>query len=142
MTPEEVNAVPHEMYYFGCWWRSGHFLRDKRGQWVPYEALPTEFQGGKLDGKAFEATPQDPRAYSSPQPLGVVRLQHITPAQGGPAWSVLSMWDRSVDSRGNANASFIIPGIYTTEEMWQIAERDFSFVVRRIRRHRDPADPL
>lgn len=141
MTPDEVNAVPHEMFYFGCWWSAGHFLRDKRGAHVPSEAVPAEFQRGKLDGHAFNATPQALH-HNLPQPLGVVRLQHITPAQGGPAWTVLSMWDRSVDSRGGSNASFLISGTYTIDEMWQIAERDFSFVVRRIRRHRDPADPL
>lgn len=96
------------------------------------QQIPEDFAMGRLDGGRFEATPQTPPRYAA-QPLGVVRLQHITPAQGGPAWTVLSMWDRSGDSRGNSNASFLTVGVFTAEEMWSLAERDFPQLVKRIK---------
>lgn len=100
------------------------------------QAVPDEFAMGALDSSRFEATPQEPRKYAT-QPLGIVRLQQITPAKGGPAWTVLSMWDRSGDSRGNSNSSFLTVGVFTAEEMWALAERDFPTIVKRIREFKE-----
>lgn len=129
----KLEGVP--VYFFGCWARAGHYLWDKEARHVRDLQVPEEFWSGKLDGGAFAATPQ--KDYRSPQPLGVVRLQLIIPAKGGPAWSVISMWDRSLDNRGNCNASFLAPGVFTTEEMWALAERDYPAIVKRIRNYKE-----
>lgn len=126
-----------DVYFFGCWRESGHFLYSKGGRMANDREVPDEFQMGKLDGASFNATPQTPYRYPPHQPLGVVRLQHIAPAEGGPVWTVLSMWDRSGDSRYNSNASFLTVGVFTVEEMWSLAEKEFPALVERIRAHRD-----
>lgn len=122
-----------DVYFFGCWNRPGHFLYDVSGRMVHSQRLPAELQMGKLDSPAFEATP------TPHQPLGVTRLQHITPREGAPAvWTALSMWDRSGDTRPGSHSIFLALGVFTEDEMWAIAARDFPEVVKRIKSQKGP----
>lgn len=128
---EKPNLLEHKhpVYFFGVWSEAqkGHFLYEKGGFSISEEKLPPDVRG-KLDcGERFMPTPFDSRRpyQNTPQTLGIVKTQNIPGHQGGWEWTVMSMWDRSADHRGNCNASFLTCGVFTTEEMWRLAERDF-----------------
>lgn len=138
VTPNLLDH-PYEVLYFGAWSETqrGHSMWDKRGRSVRYDAIPQELAGGNLDcGDGFTPTRYE-RYKDHPQPLGVVKTQQVIPAAGGLAWTVMSMWDRSADPRGNCNAHFLVVGIFSTDEMWQLAARDFPHQVKRIREYKE-----
>lgn len=48
-------------------------------------------------------------------------------------WSVMAMWDRSMDTRPNSNAAFVAEGLLTHAEMWAAARQHFPQVVARLK---------
>ena len=47
-------------------------------------------------------------------------------------WTVLAMWDRSIDTRAACNAAFIAEGEYTHAEMWALARQHYPKIVARL----------
>jgi hypothetical protein len=48
-------------------------------------------------------------------------------------WSVLAMWDRSIDTRGACNAAFIAEGELTHAELWVLAKQHYPKIVARLK---------
>lgn len=108
------------IYFFGCIREAGHYLWSKgcsRSIWDPPPDWPWN-STGVLDGKY---PPQDKK-----QPLGAATLTHHN------GWTVLAMWDRSVDPRFNSNAAFIARGAHDFAEMLELAREHFPSVLARI----------
>ncbi len=89
-------------YFFGCLRETGHNL------------YPPEKYGGAPDKGQ---TPWGNEMDSGLAPhVGVQR-------QGGMAihhksgWTLISWWDRTVDTRGNSNSAFMAEGNYRFDEM-------------------------
>ena len=116
------------VYYFGCWDQPGHYLHEPGGRVVYPEAVGP-FVGGGAYGSHL---PLDGTFTPGPYSLHIeddtaVALTHIR------GWTVLAMWDRSVDTRGGCNAAFIAEGSLTGAEMWALARQHFPQIVARLK---------
>ena len=86
-------------FYFGCYERPGHFL------FVP--GMRTEYthrlSRGGLDG-----------LFCPPEKVGlyIAALSRL----GGHGYSVLSFWDRTVDTRPGSNSNFLAPSLTCSPE--------------------------
>lgn len=106
-------------YYFGCIGRPGHYLFASPCHMVRME--PTEWpfgaDGWMLDGK-----------YPPPgrEEQSVALVVHVD------GWTVMAMWDRSVDRRGKCNSNFVAHGEHTFDEMVALAAEHFPTVWKRI----------
>lgn len=107
------------MYYFGCVGDAGHFLWDHLGNRLSHSAADRLL--------SFKFTILDACLLSpnAPQTEGLAAVAHI----GG--WSILSFWDRSVDSRPGSNSSFLMPGTWDYETMSAEAKRRFPDIWNR-----------
>jgi hypothetical protein len=47
-------------------------------------------------------------------------------------WTLLAMWDRSMDTRPGSNAVFLMPGTWTEAQMWDEARRQYPHIVKRL----------
>jgi len=107
------------IYYFGKLKEPGHYLYAPGGRTVSHSFavanLPLRYE--VLDGGLL------------PQCDEVQGKQHLSIVNG---WTIVSMWDRSGDSRGRSNSSFLAEGVMTREELMQIARHAFPDVVARI----------
>lgn len=111
-----------ECYYFGCWSkdRRGHFLYNRTGATVRDSAIP--FSINILDAGLL------PDRFEQKE-----GINHLSVING---WTVVSMWDRSADSRPSSNSSFIVPNAtLSTNEVLAIAAEVFPQIVERIRNH-------
>lgn len=61
-----------------------------------------------------------------PQEQGKLHLAHIN------GWTVVSMWDRTGDTRGGSCASWLIEGVHTLAEAVPIMRESFPDLWRRI----------
>ncbi len=109
-------SITPPIYYMGCWNEPGHYLHRPDGTIV---AVAGPFTCIDLDGGPYMPPPPD--AESTP-PL----LTHDC------GWTVLSMWDRTVDTRPGSHATFLAPGTLAKPEMWRLARRHFQRVVERL----------
>jgi hypothetical protein len=105
------------MYYFGCWDRVGHYLHKPQGISVQNAGPFTSHIDGKYPPKTKDIRENE-------------KESSITHEQG---WTILAMWDRSVDERYGSNAAFLIEGTYTKEQMWQIAKIYYKQIVNRLK---------
>jgi hypothetical protein len=112
-----------EVYYFGCWDSSGHFLVDRDGHSV-LTAGPFDIYN--LDG-TFPNHVVSRHSGRRAEDETIASLAHW---QG---WTVLAMWDRSVDSRPGSNAAFVAPGELTHAQMWALAWEHFPQIVARLK---------
>ena len=110
------------MFYFGPWDRAGHFWHVEDGRSVLYaerEKLPW---GDNADGGLQPHREGCRRSYcpcgSGPQ--GVALIHHKD------GWTALSFWDRSVDTRGACNSTYIAEGDFTFEQMVAMAKERFA----------------
>jgi hypothetical protein len=83
--------------YAGCIQRSGHYLWTAYGEradhhYGPEAPIPWESWDGPL---------QPTRTQK--EGLAVI---HYKREEGGPIWTAISFWDRTVDSRGNSSSNF------------------------------------
>ena len=121
-------------FYFGCWNQPGHYLHDKTGcnlrgvgpfrdMFDPATTLDTRYAPGvsalRAAGRRFD--------------IPANQDEHETARYDVDGWTVLAMWDRSVDTRGGCNAAFIAEGPHTDAEMWMLARRDFPRIVARLK---------
>ena len=107
------------VWFFGCWApkQLGHFLFESSGRTVYGDGCP--LRAADLDARFAPKTEdwEDQR---------VTALHHVN------GCTVLAMWDRTVDTRGQCNAAFIATGDFTEAEMWVIAEGKFQDQARRM----------
>lgn len=104
-----------DVYFFGCWGSVGHSLYARTGRSIE-EAGP--FSLNNIDGKyAPQINPQD---------------ESISSLVWVDGWTIMGMWDRSVDKRGNSNAAFIAKGKLTQAEMWELANKHFPSITKRL----------
>lgn len=80
-------------YYGGCIGQAGHCIFDIHGQ-AHYRNLPIPWES--WDGPL------------QPKHTGIEgqALIHYKREEGGPIWTCLSFWDRTVDKRGNSSSNF------------------------------------
>ncbi len=101
------------LYYFGCWNQAGHYLHAPGGEWVD-KAGPFDYH---IDG-CFPPKRED---------VTIAALIHTK------GWTILAMWDRSVDSRPGSNANFLMEGTHDTAAMWALARQHYPQIVARLK---------
>ena len=107
------------IFYFGCWNTPGHFLVKPGGTHV-HKAGP--FDAGRIDGFFTPASEADLTAT-------------ITHVKG---WTIMAMWDRSVDKRSGSNCAFVMEGIHGASAMWIAAQENFPNITARLTLNREP----
>ncbi len=108
-------------YYYGCVGDIGHYL------WGPGYSKPcgpSDWPFGTL-GQPLDGEPNF-APLDKTQPTGPMRLTHIE------GWTVLGMWDRSVDKRMGSHSTFTAKGDYDREQMIALAAEHFPRVWARI----------
>lgn len=108
-----------EMYYFGCWKEVGHYLHTVTGSRRGMYAVPQDFPC------AFAVLDCGVLPPCVPQVEGRATLVHLN------GWTLLSFWDRSVDTRPNSCSTFVVRGQYTFAEACALAEQGFPRVWAR-----------
>lgn len=108
------------VFYFGVWSPNqlGHYLYEPSGRMAGREAeraLP--FKMHILDTGLLPDI--------GPCTEGFIHRSVIN------GWTVLTFWDRSGDSRGNSNSSFIIEGDHQAEAALAIAKAAFPSIFSR-----------
>ena len=126
MTSEATSKPP--VYFFGCWDRAGHFLHEPGGRAPHRPNLGPLGNGDVLDG-GFTPGPHRP-SYSEKRNPEDETAVSLTQFQG---WTILSMWDRTVDKRGACNAEFVAEGLHDLAEMWALAREHFPQIVARLK---------
>lgn len=118
-------------YYFGCNRESGHYFygpgMESMGARAPEVLLP--FRWAILDG-GLQSQRRGEQHNEYAPPL----LSHI----GG--WTVLAMWDNSVDRRPASCAAFVMEGTHTQAEVVDQARLDFPDIVKRLKALASPGD--
>lgn len=118
------------IYYYGCWNRPGHYLHDPSGRALSREVVgPFDVYGKAglpIDGK-FTPGPHPQYGTGGLQDESFVALTYVR------GWTVMAMWDRSVDDRGGCNAAFLTEGSKTATEMWELARASFPTIVARLK---------
>lgn len=116
---ELVHHRPRLLFYFGCENSSvGHFLWSQ--EWRP--GLRGTFNPGAL----FSALDG---AFCPPDqiPEGIFKKSVVQP------WTIVSWWDRSVDSRPGSHSTFILEGQFDAIEVLRRARIKFPSVFARQR---------
>lgn len=127
------DATPFQegdMFFFGCGREVGHYLFDRHMRHI-YQVGP--WRGENLDGV------YTPGRLESREDETAVRLTQVD------GWTLIGMWDRSVDRRPNSNATFLAPGLLAASSMWDIAKVAFPSIVARLKAAPttiDEADPV
>lgn len=112
--------MSRSMLFFGCWERPGHELRDQYGTIISgYDRGRSPFRPGQLDDTFA--------------PRGVDQREDVTNVVHVHGWTVLAMWDRSVDTRGGCNAAFLDVGHHDEAEMWRRAHAAFPRIAARLK---------
>ena len=118
------------MIYFGCWREYGHYLfgenlrsidREQRYELSLAKIFP-KCDGGFCPGMVGEGANQ---IYKVKQVEGEAALTHVA------GWTVLAFWDRSQDTRGNSNSSFILKGTHDFDHMVKVAKEIFPALWKR-----------
>lgn len=112
-----------KVYFFGVISpnKLGHFIYPADGHYIsPQERRSLPFSEGILDAGLL------PR--NVPERQGDLYLSVIN------GWTILGMWDRTGDKRGQSNASFLAEGVHTIEEMKEIAAKEFPEIWDRIQK--------
>lgn len=108
------------IFYFGCLDDIGHDLKayplGTRPDQTPWRNVTP--WGAEMDG-----TFAPPGEHKDKQ--GAAALIHKD------GWSMLSWWDRTVDSRRASNSAIIAKGAHTFEEMLELLRRSFPSVSHR-----------
>ena len=115
-------------FYFGCWVTLGHYLYDKRGDYVCGDDVG--FPESSLDCKLAPETTSE---------QGVAKHYNLA------GYTLLAFWDRSVDRRPGGNSVFILPGCLGFDESIAAATQAFpkvwarfTFPIKAYRRPRLP----
>ncbi len=104
------------LYYFGCADQPGHHLYDQHGRMLRVAGPFTPFN---IDGIFPHRMPG--------QDESIVSLVYW---QG---WTVLAMWDRSIDTRQGSNVAFIADTPLSLADMWSLARATYPKIVARLK---------
>ena len=100
------------MLYFGPWAEAGHFMLKEDGAWA------TKEQVARLPWGQYE--PDGSLQPEGQQNEGEALLHHKD------GWTALAFWDRTVDTRGNSSSTYIAEGVFTFEQMVEMAKTRFA----------------
>lgn len=130
------------MFYFGPWDRAGHYMFTEGGRKIwgdERDAAGFPWRGGSgIDGCLQPGCRKDRDGrwiHRGPQVEGESLLHHKD------GWTALSFWDRSVDQRGGCNSTYFAEGIWTFEQMVEMARTRFADRWNRMRFEVRPFDP-
>jgi len=111
------------MYYFGPWDQPGHYLHDESGRvlWRE-EEIGLPWTGGQIDGRLQPGCVPGGSSYArrGPEVEGDALLHRKA------GWTAISFWDRSVDTRGACNSTYMAEGEFTFEQMVEMAKARFA----------------
>lgn len=114
-----ANANPF-MLYFGPWDRAGHFFFTEEGRCAWEDERVSPWTAGDIDGGLQPGCVKgDPYRHRT-EVEGEALLHHKD------GWTAISFWDRSVDTRGACNSTFIAKGVFTFDEMVSLAKARFA----------------
>ena len=106
-------------FYFGCWGHNtGHTLRDADGSVHRDIVLPQALRFTRLDAGYCDPT--------CSQAQGRALLHHVA------GWTVLALWDRTVDTRFGSNSAFLVEGTHGFAEVCDQARAAFPLVWQRL----------
>lgn len=117
------------MFYFGPWSEAGHYFFDESGRSIQEEKIPGfpfGHDGARIpvDGCLQPGCQKDRYGRwnhrDTPEVEGEALLHHIS------SWTVLSFWDRSVDTRGACNSNYFAEGGFTFDQMVEMAKARFA----------------
>jgi len=112
-----------EIYYFGCWnCQLGHYLSAPGGHRPPYE---WRLKWNCLDGGIFLPSTQSVQ--------GLYRLSRVSHVTSAESWTIISWWDRSIDSRPNSCSAFLARGELTADQILALARETFPHVFARMK---------
>ena len=136
----KMNA---KMLFFGCANDDiGHYLftvidgrlhdigASRRETWdlpFPYEKLDGRFQPSA--GDPF-VEPHPNRWGARDETLGVARLHHVI-GMSGVTWTIIAMWDRSVDKRGASCAAVLVAEKLNFDELVERCRVEMPAVMKR-----------
>lgn len=109
-------------YYFGCIDQAGHYLWSS----PPARNLEEHRALGDLES----SNPWGYNIDSGLCPKGP-EIEGRALLHKKDGWTIVSFWDRSVDSRGKCNSNFLCPGDFTFEQMISLACQHFPQVMNR-----------
>lgn len=117
---ERLNAPPKRAYFFGCVRTVGHSLISPAAE-VRESECSAPWRVGEIDQAMQPGCTRGVGSHltGGAQLLGVARLHHRN------GWTMLSCWDRSVDSRPGSNANFMIEGKHDFETMLALVAETF-----------------
>jgi len=113
------------VYYFGCWDQVGHYLHEPSGRTV---RAAGPFTDGNLDGTFPPKIHKPGGSYNER-----IEDESIAVLAHWRGWTVLAMWDRSIDTRGACNAAFVANGEHTHADMWALARQHYPTIVARLK---------
>lgn len=112
-----------EMFYFGPWGEPGHYLFNEHGTWAHKEEYRIPWKWA-IDGCLQPGCRPDGNGRyhhdGDPEIQGQALLHHKD------GWTALSFWDRSVDTRFASNSNYFAEGIFTFEQMVEMARKRFA----------------
>lgn len=110
--------------YFGCLDVAGHYLHtsDDRGVVLTrgYESV------GPWNARNLDDTKLWP-------PQGCAEREGIVSLHYMKGWTLLCMFDRSINTRPGSHAIFLAEGGHSESEMWALAREHFPRVAERLR---------
>ena len=111
-----------EMYYFGPLEDVGHFLFAEGGRHASREEYDWHPWGDDIDGAIQPGVVFERGSWRSKGALidGEAVLHHKD------GWTALSFWDRTIDSRPGSHSTYIARGIFTFEQMVEMAKSRFA----------------
>lgn len=111
--------------YFGCHREAGHYLFT-----VGMESLGAR-RNSYRDLETFIDGSFCPTGLPQSQQEGVANLTHMNRDYHG--LTILSFWDRSVDSRPGSNSNFILPGVLNFQQALEESKKQFPKVFSRFK---------
>lgn len=119
-----IQSAIEPCYYFGCGlFTVGHYLFGPAMSSLRYHPEHRSDPFGLLDGSYTKKT----------VPMEDEKKSFLTHKDG---WTLLAMWDRSMDTRYASNCCFFCQGLHDEDEMWKIAYTWFPQIVERLQERR------
>lgn len=109
-----------EAYYYGCRDDTGHYYYARDGEWMGKRDIMA-----RLPEPSIAPYKVDCGFLKHPQVQGAATLTHVD------GWTVLSFWDRSVDSRPGSCSTFVAKGTHKFDEMCAIGLDQFPSIWQR-----------
>lgn len=111
------------MVYFGPWKESGHYFFYEDGEAVySEERKRLGWKSSEIDGVMQPGCPDpaDRLQRHGPRVQGEAFIHHRD------GWTAISFWDSSVDHRSGCTSTYIARGIFTFDQMVDLAKTRFA----------------